>query len=114
MEPEVISLEEYKWGFNLMAKGSQNVKEKKGKIQRTDKEPEHILKVTIAATEDSVDAVLSDIINKVGNIVTITITKEGLEDDLKDEIQSISKIIARHGKQQPLDLHFDMEEAVQT
>lgn len=102
-------MEEYKWNFTLAAKGGQNVKEKKESLEVTDKDPEHSLKVSVTATEDTTDAVLRDIIDKVGDIVSVTITKEGTETDLQDDVKQIAKIIAKHGKQTALDIHFDGE-----
>ena len=105
-------MEEYKWGFVITTKAGQNVKKKKQAIEVTDKDPEHSLKVSITATEESVDAVLRDIIDKVGEVVSVTITKEGSEADLQDEVKSIANIIAKHGKQTALDIHFDNEKVI--
>lgn len=106
-------MEEYKWNFTLAAKGGQNVKEKKENLILTDKTPEHTLKVKITSTEAHVDAVMKDIIEKVGELSEASFTIEGMEADLKETTEQIAKIISKHGKQTKLDLHFSEQEAVQ-
>jgi 2C-methyl-D-erythritol 2,4-cyclodiphosphate synthase len=104
-------VEEYSWGFSLVAKGGQNVKEneKKGRIEIKNKEPEHSLKVKIKANADSVDQVLKEIIEEIGSLDEVSFTIEGTEKQLQGQIKKIAKIIADAGGQQSLDIHLGEE-----
>lgn len=105
------SMEEFAWGFSLIAKGGQNVKEnkKKEQIEVKNKEPEHSLKVTIKANEDSVDEVIKQIIEEVGELDQISFTIEGPEKKLQATVKTIAKIIADAGGQESLDMHLGQE-----
>jgi len=106
------SMEEYAWGFQLTAKGGQDVKEneKKGIIQVKNKEKEHTLKVKIKSAGESVDEVLKEIVEEVGGLDEVTFTISGQEPQLQAYTKKIAKIISEHGDQKTLDIHFGKEQ----
>ena len=96
----------FNWNYNLTAKGSQKASEKSEEIVITNKSTEFSLKISIKGTDEKIDGILQQIVEKADNLESCSLVLVGKKEALEKQLKEIATVISDAGGQETLDIHF--------